>query len=85
MTDHGGLIGYKMTPTAARRWTEVNMRLIDKDIAVRGLRMAHDDDGADFVEAINEVDAVEEKQGFWKAAGTNSPKSRNQKWRKIDQ
>ena len=37
------------------------------------------------IKSIPAVDAVEEKQGFWKAAGTGHPKPGNQRFRKQDQ
>ena len=37
------------------------------------------------VKRIPAVDAVEEKQGFWKEAGTGHPKPGNQRFRKQDQ
>lgn len=37
------------------------------------------------VDSIPAVDAVEEKQGFWKVAGTGHPKPGNQRYRKQDQ
>lgn len=38
---------------------------IDKDIAVKGLRMAHDVDGANFVENIPAADVRENVVGEW--------------------
>jgi hypothetical protein len=38
---------------------------IDKDIAVKGLRMAHDVDGANFVENIPAADVRENVKGEW--------------------
>lgn len=38
---------------------------IDKDIAVKGLRMAHDLDGADFVSNIPAADVRENVKGGW--------------------
>lgn len=38
---------------------------IDKEIAVKGLRMAHDNDGADFVANIPSADVRENVRGRW--------------------
>lgn len=42
---------------------------IDKDIAVKGLRMAHDVDGADFVENIPAADVRENVKAEWELHG----------------
>ena len=49
----------------------------DKDPYVLSIRQS--------VREIPAVDAVEEKQGFWKVAGTGHPKPGNQRFRKQDQ
>lgn len=59
-----------------RRMSELNsMSLWKRDVCKRA---------ADAL-SIPAVDAVEEKQGFWKVAGTGHPKQGNQRYRKQDQ
>lgn len=45
---------------------------IDKDIAVKGLRMAHDLEGADFVANIPAADVRENVKGQWYDVGSLS-------------
>ena len=53
-------------------WGNENLTLIDASKTI------------DELSDLPAVDAVEEKQGFWKAAGTRHPKPGNQRYRKQD-
>lgn len=50
-----------------------------------GIQMLLNTTTLDKAHKIPAVDAVEEKQGFWEAAGAGHPKPGNQRYRKQDQ